>query len=287
MNDDNGFLGFSRPDLDREYSPSSVVPSLDVYLHEYAVRSAKARQRQRPMADIRYGAAAEARLDLFLVDGDDAPLMVFVHGGYWQAVSKEESEFAATDFTSAGIAFAAVDYGLAPGYSLDEIVRMVREAVSWLHANARRFGIDHRRIHFSGSSAGAHLVAMSLIDDGRAAGAVLLSGIYDLEPLRHTHVNDALALSIDDAVRNSPIYQLPKRLPPVVIARGGVETGEFIRQHDTMAALLRQRTEVTEVVCAERNHFDLPYDLGDPRTSLGAAVLARIKEPDVVLSGEG
>jgi arylformamidase len=124
-----------------------------------------------------------------------------------------------------------------------------------------------------------------LLADHRIASATLLSGIYDLEPLRHTYLNDALRLSIDDAVRNSPIYHLPRELPPVVIARGGVETGEFIRQHDTMTALLRQRTEVTEVVSQHRNHFDLAYDLGDPATALGAAVLATISAPDAVPAG--
>ncbi len=278
-----GFLGFDRADLDRQYSPSSLVPSLDAYLDEYAKLSEQARQHNQPV-ELRYGDEPSARLDLFGVDGGNAPLMVFVHGGYWQQVSKGESAFAATDFTSAGIAFAALDYGLAPDYSLDAIVGMVRDAVSWLYANADELGINPRRIHLSGSSAGAHLVAMACLadEDRRIASATLLSGVYDLEPLRHTYVNDALGLTMEDALRNSPIYRLPDRLPPIVIARGGVETDEFIRQHDTMTALLRQRTEVTEVISQERNHFDLAYDLGDPTTPLGAAVLSRIAAPAAV-----
>jgi arylformamidase len=101
--------------------------------------------------------------------------------------------------------------------------------------------------------------------------------MYDLEPLRHSYVNDALRLDPDGAVRNSPVYHLPSGLPPVVIARGGIETGEYIRQHDIMAALLRRRTGVTDIVCPARNHFDLAYDLGNPGSALGRAVLAQVQ----------
>ena len=283
-----GYRGLRRAELDRQYSPSSLVPSLRACLDDYAARSAVAVAAYPPVADLCYGAAPEARLDLFRVPGNGAPLQVFLHGGYWQEISKAESAFAAADFLAAGVAFAAVDYGLAPAYRLDRIVDMAVEAVLWLHGNAERFGIDPRRIHLSGSSAGAHLAAMALVrdDEHRIAGATLLSGVYDLEPLRHTYVNDVLGLDAAEALRNSPMYRLPDRLPPIVIARGGAETDEFIRQHDTMTALLRQRADVTEVISPERNHFDLPYDLGDPATALGSAVLAQVRAADAEPVGE-
>jgi arylformamidase len=274
------YRGFSRAELDREYSPSSRVDSLRAYLDEYARLSAAARDTHQPLTDLSYGSGPDARLDLFLVPGlANCPLAVFVHGGNWQQLSKRESAFPAPGFLAAGVAFAAIDYGLAPGYRLDQIVTMVCDAVGGLHANAAGFGVDPDRIYLSGSSAGAHLAAMTLVRDGgrHVAGVTLLSGIYDLEPVRHSYVNDALGLDIDAALRNSPVYQLPRRLPPVIIARGGAETGEYIRQHDTMAALLRQRTSVTEIICPERNHFDLAYDLADPRTALGQAVLAQTR----------
>jgi arylformamidase len=278
---ERSYLGFDKATLDREYSPSSRVSSLQFYLDEYAARSAAARRACSVRTDLRYGRRPEERLDLFPAAAPDAPLQVFIHGGNWQEVDKSESEFAAADFVAAGAAFAALDYGLAPRYRLDEIVAMVHGAVCWLHANAASIGVDPRRIHLSGSSAGAHLAAMALARDdaGRIAGAALLSGVYELEPLRHSYVNDALGLDLAAALRNSPAYRLPSRLPPVVLARGGNETSEFVRQHELMAALLRERTAVTEVVHADRNHFDLAYDLGDRRTELGCAVLAQMRLP--------
>lgn len=274
-------MGFDQATLDREYSPSSCVPSLQYYLDEYARRSAAAREACEVRKDLRYGDRPEERLDFFPAAVPDAPLQVFVHGGYWQELTKDESAFSAPDFIAAGVAYAVLDYGLAPRYPLDEIVPMVRSAVGWLRSNASELGVDPRRIHLSGSSAGAQLVAMALVNDDAEwiAGATLLSGVYDLEPLRHTYVNRALGLDLEAAIRNSPVYRLPRRLPPIVLARGGRETSEFVRQHDLMTALLRERTAVTEVVAPERDHFDLAFDLGDPRTELGRAVLDQIRKP--------
>jgi arylformamidase len=279
------YRGFDRAALDRQYSPSSRVADLQVYLEDYARRSAYARAHCAVWTDLRYGLHPEELLDFFPVAGPPGPVEVFVHGGYWQELSKAESAFVAADFVAARCAFAAVNYALAPSVRLDEIVSMVRRAVCWIAASAGELGVDPRRIHLSGTSAGAHLVAMALLPDRvgagpdasrLVAGATLLSGVYDLEPLRHTYVNDALGLDRAAAWRNSPLHHLPAHLPPVVIARGGHETEEFARQHDLMAAALRARTSVVDLVRGERNHFDLPYELGDPGTALGAAVLAQM-----------
>jgi arylformamidase len=280
MNTVDGYAGWDRAALDRQYSPSSRIPSLQVYLDEYARSSALARRRWPVRTDLRYGPTAAEVLDYFPGATRDAPVQVFVHGGNWQELTKESSAFAAEPFLRSGAAFVAVDYGLAPAVPLDGIVAMVRRCVAWLPTHAAELGFDPRRIHLSGSSAGAHLVAMALVSgasgSGLVAGATLLSGIYDLEPVRHCYVNAALRLDADAARRHSPAGQLPSRLPPVIIARGGNETDEYVRQHDLMAAALRPRTRLTEVVAPDRNHFDLPYDLGVPGTELGDAVLAQM-----------
>jgi arylformamidase len=117
-------------------------------------------------------------------------------------------------------------------------------------------------------------------DPAPVAGVALLSGMYDLEPVRRSYVNDALRLDAAAARRNSPLWYLPPELPPVVLARGGNETDGYARQHAAMLAALRARAVgtagVVEVVDPARNHFDLPYDLADGGTPLGAAVLAQL-----------
>lgn len=273
--------------LDREYSPSSRVPDLGLYLSAYAADSAGARARLDVRKDLRYGSSPVELLDVFPSPRPPAPLLVFVHGGYWQELSKDESAFAAPPLVAAGAAFAALDYGLAPAHRLDDIVGMVRRALLWIAGHADELGVIPTRVFLAGHSAGAHLAAMTLLDGWApagthstdlVAGVCLLSGIYDLEPIRLTYVNEALGLDAAAAARNSPIRHLPERVPPVIVARGGNETGEFARQHDEMVARLRERSpRVTDVVARERNHFDIPYDLGDPATALGAAMLAQME----------
>lgn len=286
MTDVAVYRGFDQDELNLQYSPSKTVPDLGFYLDEYARRSARARRDHEVRTGLAYGPSTVETLDLFPAARPKAPLQVYVHGGYWQRLSKNESAFAAPGFLARGSAFAAVNYGLAPGHRLDEIVAMIRRAVWWLATHADEFDVDPGRIHLSGSSAGAHLVAMALlpgwVPDGRhprelVAGATLLSGIYDLEPIAHTYVNDALGMDLAEAARNSPIRYLADSLAPVVMGRGELETGEFIRQHDEMTSALRDTgTTVTDVAAGGRNHYDVPYELADPDTELGAAVLSQM-----------
>ncbi|MGH3792560.1 MAG: alpha/beta hydrolase [Pseudonocardiaceae bacterium] len=275
-----GYRGLDKATLDREYSPSSCVRDLRPYLEWYAGGSAEARRCHRVLTGLRYGDRPAETLDFFPASQPAAPLHVFVHGGYWQELSKNESSFMAPGFLAVGAAFAAIGYGLAPAHRLDEIIDMVRTALRWLVGNAVALGADPRRIHVSGSSAGAHLVAMALLPgDVRdaVAGVTLLSGVYDLQPLVYTYINDNLGLTREAALRNSPLFHLPERVPPVVLARGGIETSEFIRQHEQMAVALAGRTTVVEVVSPTRDHFNLPCDLADPGTALGRAVLGQMR----------
>lgn len=278
--------GYDQEALDRQYSPSSRVPDINVFLRRYAVESARTRSELPVRRDLRYGPAPEETLDMFPARVPDAPLMVFVHGGHWQELSKNEASFPARGMVAAGAAFAALGYGLAPRYGLAEIVDQVRHGLGWLIAHAGELGVDPHRIHLSGSSAGAHLVMMALLDTWRPAGrhpadafagAALLSGVYDLMPLRLTYVNEPLGLDSAMAAELSPLRHLPERLPALVIARGRAETEEYARQQ---AELVRAATplaaEMRELVAEHRNHFDITFDLDDPATELGAAVFTQM-----------
>jgi arylformamidase len=272
----------SHADLDRQFSPSSLVADLPAILAGYASRSARARARLPVHTDLPYGPGL---LDFFPASRTGAPLLVYVHGGFWQEMSKDDFAFPAMDLVPAGAAYAVLGYGLAPAHDLDEIVAAVRTGLSWLAANARSLGVDPDRIHLCGHSAGAHLVAMALLT-GRAdlfAGVTLLSGIYDLEPIRRSYVNDALGLDSAATARNSPIRTLVgdtrlNRLPPLILACGGRETDEFLRQQKDFAAAAALRGgSVLELVVGHRHHFDIMDDLADSDTELGAAVLDQLR----------
>ncbi|AEH08163.1 Arylformamidase [Candidatus Protofrankia datiscae] len=275
----------SRELRDQAYSPSLTVPDMRTYLRMYADRSADARATL-PWKEISYGDTSAQRLHFFPAAGPDAPLQVFIHGGYWQELSKEESSFAAPDFVTRGAAFAALGYGLASVHRLGEIVAMVRNAILWIFRHAAELGVDPQRIFLSGSSAGAHLAAMCVTDGWLPPalrpfdvirGACLLSGIYDLEPLRHTYVGEQIGLTAAEAARNSPIRHVHGGAPPLIVARGDNETAAFAAQHrQFVSSLTRAGTPVADLVVSARNHFDLPLVLGDPETPLGRAVLTQM-----------
>ena len=149
--------------LDREYSARGTVSDavFEAAIANYTQLSEHCRQSLDCGVDIPYGSSPDEVLDIFPA-GDNTPLFIFIHGGYWRALSQKESSFMAEAFTKRGVAVAAVNYSLAPEASLDEIVRQCRSALTWTYDNAKSFGVDRNRIHVGGSSAGGHLVGMML-----------------------------------------------------------------------------------------------------------------------------
>ena len=283
-------------DREREYSPSSCVGGdITPFLDAYATRSAAARAACTAagleVRRLHYGDAPRQVIDFVHPrTPDPSPVLVFIHGGYWQELSPDESFFAGADAVRHGVAHAAVGYTLAPDASLDEIVAEVRAAVVHLVAHADELGIDPGRVVVSGSSAGAHLAAMVAIEsspdgvpDWRPAGVVLVSGIYELAPLVGTSINEALGLDHDDADRNSPAFAELTGFPPALVAFGDNETVEFKRQSADFANRIGAAGGVATVhEIVDRNHFDIILDLAAESEDLGRRVLAMVAatEPD-------
>ena len=170
---------------------------------------------------------------------------------------------------------------MAPEATLDEIVAEVRAAVAHLVHNADDLGVDASRIVVSGSSAGAHLAASVSkgIDTAsnrswRPAAAVLVSGIYELEPLLGTSINEALSLDVDSARRNSPAIGSLAGFPATIVVHGDNETGEFKRQgHEFAQDIVAAGGSASAHEIADRNHFDVILDLADEHQELGRRVL--------------
>ncbi|AYR20742.1 alpha/beta hydrolase [Alcaligenes faecalis] len=280
----------SAQEREREYSPSSCIGgNYAPYIEDYATLSAAALQSGSRHTELAYGSAAAHKLDLFLPAPRDSeslpPLLLFIHGGYWQELSKACSLFSAPDCTNAGIAFAAIDYTLAPQACVHDMVLECRQALRWLYEHGKELGFDPQRIVVSGSSAGAHLAAMCCLrgwkDDpdlpvGAPAAAVLVSGIYDLQPLIGTSINEALSLDVDSARAISPQRLDLNGFPPTIISWGEIETSAFKRQSqafaDTLNALGAQYLPPIEMPA--RNHFDVIVDLARSNTRLGNATHA-------------
>ncbi|WP_405664198.1 alpha/beta hydrolase [Streptomyces sp. RK9] len=308
-----------RRDLDREFSPSSLVDDLGAHFDRYAADSARARATLTVHRDLSCGPLPEQTLDYFPAADAGAPLLVFVHGGYWQELSKSEAAFAARDFVAAGIAFAALGYGLAPAHSMRQITAAAGESLRRVCTGLGELPGAPGAVHLAGHSAGAHLVASALLDSGgwervgttasaAVSSATLISGVYDLELLRHTYVNDALGMDAGEARECSPMRRLPGAggllpetggplpgaepggldLPPLVVARGENETSEFARQQREFVRRARLGgAEVTDLVVRGRHHFDLPFDLGVTASELGAVVRRVICSRGPVRGGSG
>ncbi|MBO1075240.1 alpha/beta hydrolase [Roseomonas marmotae] len=286
------YRDMDRATLDREYNARATVPDIAPIMAEYRARTEAARRCLSCVLDIPYGPTEPERLDVFPAAGTEspAPVFVYIHGGYWRLLDAADSGFMAPALTAAGICVVVVNYALAPGATLDEIVRQCRAALAWVHGNIAAHGGDPARIHVGGSSAGGHLAAMLAaggdwpagfgLPPHPVAGATLLSGLFDLEPLRLCHVNDWMTLDAAAAARNSPaLLPPPRQGMPVVLSVAETETAEFKRQtRDQAGFYARAGCPVTLVPAPPgSNHFDIVFQLCGTATPLGRAVLAAIR----------
>lgn len=261
--------------LEREYSPSSTVPDIGAEIEGY-VRDSAAARAACPPTTVRYGVDPSATIDLFRPPANGPhPTLIYVHGGYWQELSKNESAFMVPALLAHGVAVAVVDYPLAPAVRLPTIIAQCSAACRHVVTEAGPLGLDRARLVVSGSSAGGHLAAMVLGEVAGLAGGILVSGVYDLVPLVGTSVNDALGLDEPAAEPVSPMGRSMAARVPLVLAVGEIETGEFHRQTAEFAERKRgQGHPVAELRAAGRHHFDLPYDLGNAETRLGQLTLS-------------
>jgi arylformamidase len=214
---------------------------------------------------------------------------VFVHGGYWRSFDKQDFSFVARGLQPAGVLVAVVNYALIPTVDMDELVRQVRASVAWLHRNVAALGGDPARLTVSGHSAGGHLVAMLMSTDwGRFAGlpgdvvkaGLGISGLYDLEPIRLSYLNETLGLTMETARRNSPVHLVPAAAGRLVLPVGAKEGDEYHRQTESLAAAWRRRGLAVEVMdMAGHDHFSIITEPGEPGTPLSRAILREIGAP--------
>ncbi len=265
-------------ELDRQYNARAAVPEHPAILDRWAARSAQARQERHCEAGYYYGATPAEILDFFPARRSGAPLLVFIHGGWWRALDKDDFSFLAPAFVDAGAAVAVINYSLLPKARLEDIVRQSLRACAWCWRNAGGLGIDPGRIHVAGHSAGGHLAAMTLAADWPAwspdlpprllQGGLAVSGVYDLEPIARTpFLQRDLKLGKAAARYVSPVRYRPPRSVPLHTAVGSHESAEFHRQ----AGLIRAawpHCAGSHLALEGHNHFTVVEALGDPASPL-------------------
>lgn len=263
------YRDFTQAALDAAYNNRAHVPHFMDIVGRFMAASERARATLRPRLDLAYGKDGRQKLDFFPAPGKDAPLFVFIHGGYWQSLDNKPFSFMARPLVEAGIACAAMTYDLCPTISMTRLLEQVREGIVWLHRNAATLGFDADRIFVGGHSAGGHLTAMLLLTDwtryglakDAVKGGLSISGLYDLEPVRLAYVNEALKLDAQEAHSLSPQHLLPPQgngVPPLLLAVGAAELSEFVRQQRDFAAAAKARgLRVVEIELPGHNHFSV------------------------------
>ena len=261
--------------LETQYNNRALVPDFAQVLARWAQASALVRERSVARLDVPYGDGPGELLDVFPTEAPAAPVLVFIHGGYWRSLDKADHSFVAPSFTADGALVVVVNYALCPAVTVEHIVMQLVRAVAWVWRHAAAHGGDPARITLVGHSAGAHLAAMLMscrwkhvADDLPAqpvTGALAISGLYDLEPLRLApFIQSDLQLTPASVARLSPAFFPRPKSGKLFAAVGLEESDEFIRQN----RLIRDVWGPTAVPVCETvphsNHFTVLNSLVDP-----------------------
>jgi arylformamidase len=264
--------------LDAQYNNRARVPDHPAVLERWAQASALARRESQPQLDVAYGSGAGEKLDIFPPGqpvAGGAPVLVFIHGGYWRSLDKAEHAFVAPAFNAQGALVVLPNYALCPAVSIEHITLQMAAMLAWVWRNVARYGGDPSRIALVGHSAGGHLATMLLscrwkdvsadLPAQPVSGALSISGLYDLEPLRHTpFIQGDLKLTPNSVARLSPAFFTRPKGPKLYAAVGLDESDEFLRQN----RLIRDVWGPTAVPVCETipgaNHFTVLNGLADP-----------------------
>ena len=274
--------------LEAQYVIGKLRSDLPELMEDWAVRSQKYRSEGNASYDIAYGGDPRETLDLFYSGVNSAPLLIYFHGGYWQRGNKSIYSFIAQPFVEHGVDVAVVGYPLCPQVSLTSLVDSVRQSLMFLFNKASELKINRERFNLCGNSAGGHLVAMmmatrwheidpELPDDLVKFGAPI-SSLYQLEPLCHTSLNEAIGLDVHEAKANSPQFLSPVNDAPILAAFGGAETSVFSTQADAYIQQWQNRSRTIEKhIEPDADHFDIIDRLGNSESKIFKAVYQRLR----------
>jgi arylformamidase len=245
---------------------------------DWIQRSATYRDSVPCRLDLSYGPLERERLDFFpAADGAKGPILVFFHGGYWQRGDKSVYSFLAEPFVKNGVSVALVNYDRCPSVRISDITPQARRALAWVWRNAGELGVSPDKLYVMGHSAGGHITARMMATQWPAIGEDLprdmlkggipISGLFELEPLRFTSINDGVRMDQAEAAAESPMNHRPVTDAPQLVVCGGAEPDEFHRQSDvyveTFTTAGRRMERYTVPMC---DHFDELNELGDEKS---------------------
>jgi arylformamidase len=276
------YLDYDQVELDAAYDQTVYEPDIDQLSAKLHSDSDTVRATLGPPHRVSYGPKDIEKLDIYKTAHLNAPVFIFLHGGRWQVAIANDYGFPAETFVRAGAHFVVPDFNWVQdvGGDLNVLAAQTKQAIEWVHSNAAAFGGDPTRIWLGGHSSGAHLagVALTTLQRDMVKGAVLLSGMYDLKPVRLS--SRSSYVKIDDAAESalSPQRHIDRINAPLVVMYGTRETPEFQRQsRDFAAALIAARKPVDLIVAQNYVHMETVESLANPYGLAGRAALKMMK----------
>jgi arylformamidase len=270
--------GMSQQDRDLGLNNGVAVAGSGDMVAGWERRSAEMRAQYSDHLDLRYGPRERNRIDFFKA-AEKGPTLLFIHGGYWQMRAKEVFAIFASGPMAHGINVATIGYTLAPDATLDEIVAEIHQGLDFLAEKLPALGADPSRIVVSGWSAGGHLTSMALSHRHVKAG-MAISGIYDLEPIRHSYLNVKLGLDEAMSRRNSPMMQAGGVMKLLSLVAGSAELPLLRKQTADFAGhRARYGLPVSYEEIPGADHFTIMNELMSPTgriTTLIRQLLERV-----------
>jgi arylformamidase len=263
--------------LDKSYNNSAAVPESAQMFKGWLAKSQELRAKYSGYLDLPYGPRPRNKVDFFSA-GEGTPVLVFFHGGFWQMRSREDFAFLAESFLNQCISVAMVGYPLGPDATMDEIVADAHAAIRYLVTEVPKMGGDPKRMVVVGWSSGGHL-ATEVLDEPSLQSGVAISGIYELEPLVKSYINDKLHLDVATAQRNSPMLELAKTKSSKQLSMfaGSAELSEMRRQSDDYAKARKAAgLPVSFEWIAEANHYTILNSMMSADGKIHQAIVAQL-----------